>query len=107
MIRWLDTTLPTTFEEFRCRLHSLFPCIYDTKFLAISGLIGESLEYNNTSLEQCYDYYNKSISSSSDVKMDDDASTNEENQGVELKEIIIVNSVQDETVTAQFHNAGK
>ena len=56
MIRWLDTTLPPTFEAFRCRLHTLFPSVYDTKFLAASGVVGESLEYS--SLEQCYDYYN-------------------------------------------------
>jgi hypothetical protein len=112
MIRWLDTTLPPTFEAFRCRLHSLFPFVYDTKFLAASGVVGESLEYS--SLEQCYDYYNKinstksSSSSSSSSSNDQDGGKDDDNidDVVEKKVVTVVNSLQD-GVTAQFHNAGR
>jgi len=111
MIRWLDTTLPPTFEAFRCRLHTLFPSVYDTKFLAASGVVGESLEYS--SLEQCYDYYNKinsitSSSSSSSSSSDQDGGKDGDkiDNVVEKKVVMIVNSLQD-GVTAQFHNAGK
>ena len=57
MIRWLDCTLPPTYEAFRTRLHTLFPIIYDTKYLSSSGVIGDTLEYY--SLEKCYDHYMK------------------------------------------------
>ena len=114
MIRWLDTTLPPTFEAFRCRLHTLFPSVYDTKFLAASGVVGESLEYS--SLEQCYDYYNKINSINTTTSLgSDNSSSNDQDGGkdgdniddvVEKKVVTIVNSLQD-GVTAQFHNAGK
>lgn len=114
MIRWLDTTLPPTFEAFRCRLHTLFPSVYDTKFLAASGVVGESLEYS--SLEQCYDYYNKINSiNTTTSRGSDNSSSNDQDGGkdgdiiddvVEKKVVTIVNSLQD-GVTAQFHNAGK
>jgi DNA polymerase III epsilon subunit-like protein len=55
MLRWFDSPLAEDFDQFREHLNSLFPLIFDTKYIESSGLISEpSLD---TYLEQCYQKY--------------------------------------------------
>lgn len=54
MLRWLDCPLPKNFSELKDKLHSMFPTIYDTKYLAASGILGEALTSMSTTLGDVY-----------------------------------------------------
>jgi hypothetical protein len=53
MMKWFDKPLDLQLDGFKKRLHELFPYIYDTKFIASSGLI-HGKKNENTALEDLY-----------------------------------------------------
>ena len=54
MLRWLDGPLPQTFSELKDHLHGMFPTVYDTKYLAASGIMGDAFTSMSTSLSDVY-----------------------------------------------------
>lgn len=52
LLRWLHGPLPDTYEDFRTVLHTLLPQIYDTKYIAVDGIIGR--DDKDTTLEAYY-----------------------------------------------------
>lgn len=52
LLRWLHAPLPESYNDFRTSLHTLFPQIYDTKYIAVDGIIGR--DDADTALEAYY-----------------------------------------------------
>ena len=52
MLRWFDAPLEQDFSSFRTRISNQLPAIYDTKYIASSGMLGLSLV--DTALDQVY-----------------------------------------------------
>ena len=52
-LRALEGPLAPSFQQFRAELQQLFPALYDTKYVAVSGLLPYT-EGEETTLEKCY-----------------------------------------------------
>mmetsp|Transcript_10878 Transcript_10878/g.16565 ORF Transcript_10878/g.16565 Transcript_10878/m.16565 type:complete len:565 (-) Transcript_10878:132-1826(-) len=82
-MRWLDSPLKETFDEFRLYTHDLFPLLYDTKYIESSGIAGPA--QTETTLEQCYERHKKCdsvrISVHEDCSEFDGEGTNYHNAG--------------------------
>ena len=46
LYRWLEADLPDNLDELKQDMSALFPAIYDTKFIASSGILGKFYEDN-------------------------------------------------------------
>ena len=61
LLRWLDKgPLETELSQFKSKLHELLPCIYDTKYIAESGMI-KGQNYDRTSLSDLYSQMKESL----------------------------------------------
>ena len=55
ILRWFDAPLENEFDLFRHRLASQLPAIYDTKYIAACGILGQ--RYEDTTLSKCYQMF--------------------------------------------------
>lgn len=53
MMRWFNAPLPLDLTAFKAQFNKLFPNVYDTKWVAASGVLGKS--YDRTALSDLYD----------------------------------------------------
>lgn len=53
LLQWLDRPLETDLSVFKTRLNSLFPLVFDTKYVATSGLLNGKV-FEDTVLESLY-----------------------------------------------------
>ena len=61
LLRWLDKgPLETELSQFKSKIHDLLPCIYDTKYIAESGMI-KGQNYDRTSLSDLYSQMKESL----------------------------------------------
>ena len=61
LLRWLDKgPLEAELSMFKSKIHDLLPCIYDTKYIAESGLINGQ-NYDRTSLSDLYSQMKESL----------------------------------------------
>lgn len=54
MMRWLDGPLAADLTTFKSRFQQLFPNVYDTKWIAASGVLGEDATFSDTVLGDLY-----------------------------------------------------
>lgn len=53
LLQWLDRPLEPDFDAFRARLNTLLPTVFDTKYIATSGLLNGKV-FEDTMLESLY-----------------------------------------------------
>jgi poly(A)-specific ribonuclease len=102
--RWLDRPLCPDLGDFKSILNICFPIIYDTKYIANCGLIGE--KYSNTVLSTLYEDFvlpKNEISNDDSNKMESECNVNN-------NEILIPCSFgvghDQYNSSKQFHDAG-
>ncbi|CAM9190358.1 unnamed protein product, partial [Ectocarpus fasciculatus] len=61
MLKWVYGPLPETFTELKDLLGELFPTIYDTKYLAASGVMGAPLTGMSTTLSDVYKQFEQAL----------------------------------------------
>eukprot|EP01041_Mallomonas_annulata_P004451 gene4451-8865_t len=79
LCRWLDKPLDTDFTNFKLHINNMFPYIYDTKYIASSGLLG--VVYDDTALGPLYQQTVQTY----DMKMNSTTSKHEVEVPVEVE----------------------
>lgn len=107
LMKWLEGPLPSDMSSFVDKFNKLFPEVYDTKYIAASGILG--IKYQETALCDIYDQLlGKGFAAAAASTGSDVTAINNALEAINSLKIVSANGFENykSTESQQLHDAG-